>query len=93
METQNPRIADRPNAEDLAQRLSIAALHQWKESFRGMIAFPAAMALSTAATAMFMASVVERAFDMIDGTLVDVGRRLRDDPDHRFEPRVEARPS
>jgi hypothetical protein len=42
------------SSDDLAQRLSVAALHQWREGFRGMIAFPA-VALSTAATAMFVA--------------------------------------
>jgi hypothetical protein len=37
---------------------------------------------------------VDRAFEMIDGTLVEVGRRLREDPDHRFDEKSpEARPS
>jgi len=90
MDTQNPRNANEQR-EDLAQRLSVAALHQWKESLRGAIAFPAAIALSTAATAMFLASAIDRMFDMVDGTLIDVGKRLRD-PDQR-ESRTELRPS
>jgi hypothetical protein len=86
---------DKTRHDDLAQRLSLAALQQWKEGFQGLIALPAAAALSTAATAMFMASVVQRAFEMIDHTIVNIGHKVGDESERRFDGRTtsEARPS
>lgn len=77
----------RARNEETAQRLALVAVRKWESALTGLIALPAAAALTTAATAMFAASLLERAFDMFEGTLADVGRRVGDDFDAHGEPR------
>lgn len=79
----------RPRArnEETAQRLALVAVRNWERALTGVIAIPAAAALTTAATAMFAASLLERAFEMFEGTIADVGRRVGDDFDAHGEPR------
>ena len=79
----------RPRArnEETAQRLALVAMRNWERALTGLVALPAAAALTTAATAMFAASLLERAFEMIEGTVADVGRRVGDDFDAHGDPR------
>jgi len=79
----------RPRArnEETAQRLALVAVRKWESALTGLIALPAAAALTTAATAMFAASLLERAFEMLEGTVADVGRRVSDEYDAHGEPR------
>jgi hypothetical protein len=79
--------APRARNEETAQRLALVAVRKWESALTGIIAIPAAAALSTAATAMFAASLLERAFEMFEGTLADVGRRVSDEYDAHGEPR------
>jgi hypothetical protein len=79
----------RPRArnEETAQRLALVAVRKWESALTGLIALPAAAALTTAATAMFAASLLERAFEMLEGTVADVGRRVGDEYDAHGDPR------
>jgi hypothetical protein len=78
-----PRVRN----EETAQRLALVAVRKWESALTGLIALPAAAALTGAATAMFAASLMERAFEMFEGTIADVGRRVSDEYDAHGEPR------
>ena len=58
------------------QRLALASLRQWEKALSGVVAVPAALALSTAACATFAASLVEGAFEILDSSLSDIGKRV-----------------
>ena len=78
-----PRIRN----EETAQRLALVAMRNWERALTGIVAIPAAAALTTAATALFAASLLERAFEMFEGSVADIGRRVGDDFDAHGEPR------
>ena len=82
--------------ESTARRLSLVALRNWESALKGLVALPAAMALSTAAGALFTLALVERAFEMTELGLADVGKRMSAaDFDAHGNPReaLQARPS
>jgi hypothetical protein len=62
-------------------------MRNWEKALTGVVALPAAAALSTAATVLFAVSILERTFEMIEKTLSDVGQRVGDEFDANGEPR------
>jgi hypothetical protein len=77
----------RERTQDTAQRLSLIAMRNWEKALTGVVALPAAAALSTAATVLFAVSILERSFEMIESTLADMGRRVGEDFDAHGEAR------
>jgi hypothetical protein len=77
----------RMRTEDTAQRLSLVAIRSWEKAITGVVAIPAALALSTAAGVLFATSLIEHGFEMFELALSDVGRRVSDDFDAHGEPR------
>ena len=71
------------------QRLALAALRQWEKALGGMVAVPAALALTTASFAMFTTSLVEGAFEILDASLSDIGRRVGQEFDATGERRTD----
>jgi hypothetical protein len=71
----------RERTQETAQRLSLIAIRNWEKSLTGIVAFPAAVALSTSAAVLFGVSIIESAFGLIEQTLSDVGRRVGEDFD------------
>src|SRR5580700_5708970 len=71
----------RERTQDTAQRLSLIAMRNWEKALTGVVAVPAAAALTTAATVLFAVSLLERSFELIESTLVDMGRRVGEDFD------------
>ena len=62
--------------ESTARRLSLDALRNWECALKGLVSLPAALALTTAAGALFTLALVERAFEMTELGLADVGKRM-----------------
>jgi hypothetical protein len=77
----------RERTQETAQRLSLIAMRNWEKALTGMLALPAAAALTTGATVLFAVSILERTFEMVETTLADVGRRVGEDFDSHGEPR------
>jgi hypothetical protein len=71
----------RERTQETAQRLSLIAMRNWEKALTGIIALPAAAALSTAASVLFATSILERTFETIEGALSDIGRRVGEDFD------------
>ena len=76
----------RERTQETAQRLSLIALRNWEKALTGVLALPAAAALSTGATVLFAVSILERTFELFETTLADVGRRVGEDFDSHGEP-------
>jgi hypothetical protein len=79
--------AHRIQTQSTAQELTVLALRQWEKAAAGLFALPAAAALGAAATVLHAASVFERAFELFEGSVVEVGRRIDLDIDGVGEPR------
>jgi hypothetical protein len=77
----------RERTQETAQRLSLIAMRNWEKALTGVLALPAAAALTTSATVLFAVSILERTFEMVESTLADVGRRVGEDFDSHGEPR------
>ena len=77
----------RERTQETAQRLSLIAMRNWEKALTGVVALPAAAALSTAATVLFATSILERTFETIEAALADIGRRVGEDFDAAGEPR------
>jgi hypothetical protein len=77
----------RERTQDTAQRLSLIAMRNWEKALTGVVALPAAAALTTAANVLFAVSILERTFEMIESTLADMGRRVGEDFDAHGETR------
>jgi hypothetical protein len=84
----------RERTQETAQRLSLIAMRNWEKALTGIVALPAAAALSTAATVLFAVSLVERTFEMVESTLSDMGSRVGEEFDaHGDVRRSDERPS
>ncbi len=81
----------RDRTEHTAQRLSLIAMRNWEKGLTGLVALPAAVALTTGATMMFALSILERTFEMVESTVADIGNRVGADFDAHGEPREAAR--
>jgi hypothetical protein len=78
----------------LAHQLSSVALRQWERALTGVVALPAAAALGMAATAMYGAALIERAFEVFESAIGEIGRSIGQDDVHHRErvgERAEAR--
>jgi hypothetical protein len=63
--------------EMIARNLSHEAMSQWQKAVNGILAFPAAIALSTAANALFMAAFIERGFEAFQASAEAMGREFQ----------------
>ena len=77
----------RERTQETAQRLSLIAMRNWEKALTGVLALPAAAALTAGASVLFAVAILERTFEMAESTLADVGRRVGDDFDAHGEPR------
>jgi hypothetical protein len=68
--------ADRTRTAQLAHHLSSVAMRQWERALTGIIALPAATALSVAACAMFTVAMTERAFEVLESAIGEIGRSV-----------------
>jgi len=66
----------RERTEHTAQRLSLIAMRNWEKGLTGVVALPAAVALTTGAGVLFAVSIIERTFEMLESTVADIGRRV-----------------
>jgi hypothetical protein len=80
---------ERAHTAQLANHLSSVALRQWEKSLTGIVALPAAAALGIAATATYGVAFLERAFEVFETAISEVGRTVADA--HRDETMVEHR--
>jgi hypothetical protein len=80
-------IRVRERTEETAQRLALIAMRNWEKGLSGVVVIPAAVALTTAAAALFAVTILERTFETIESALSDMGRRVGDDFDAQGEPR------
>jgi hypothetical protein len=76
----------RERTQETAQRLSLIAIRNWEKALTGVLAVPAAAALTTSAAVLFGVSILERTFEMFESTLADVGRRVGEDFDAHGDP-------
>jgi hypothetical protein len=77
----------RERTQETAQRLSLIAMRNWEKALTGVLALPAAAALTAGASVLFAVAILERTFEMAESTFADVGRRVSDDFDAHGEPR------
>jgi|SRR5580700_8721288 hypothetical protein len=75
---------ERVRTAHLAHHLSSVALRQWERALTGVVAIPAAAALGTAAVAMYGAALIERAFEVLESAIREIGRSIeQEDVNHR----------
>jgi hypothetical protein len=70
------RAIERDRTAHLANNLSSVAVQQWEKTLTGILAFPAAVALGTAASVMYGVALVERGFGVFESAVTEVGRSL-----------------
>jgi hypothetical protein len=64
-----------------AHQMVLLAARQWEQAARGLLAVPSAIAMTTAAGAMFVTSIVERSFELVEMATIEVGKRAGGDHD------------
>jgi hypothetical protein len=84
-------LRQRDRNEDTAHRMVLLAVRQWERAIGGLIAIPSAIAVSSAAGAMLVSSLIERSFEILERTASDVGRRVGEDFDAHGDPRINVR--
>jgi hypothetical protein len=65
-------------AESLAATLSREATRQWQRAIEGVLAVPAAIALSTAARTLYIAAFIERGFEIFQRSAESIRRETRE---------------
>ena len=60
----------------MARQLSHEAMGQWEKALSGVLAIPAAVALSTAANALYVASFIERGFEAFQASAESIQREI-----------------
>jgi hypothetical protein len=63
--------------ESMARDLSREAMGQWQKAVNGVLALPAAIALSTAANTLFIAAFIERGFEAFQASAEAMGREFQ----------------
>lgn len=63
--------------EEIARNLSREAMSQWQKAINGVLALPAAIALSAAANTLFVAAFIERGFEAFQASAEAMGRELQ----------------
>ena len=81
----------RVRTQETVQTLSVSAMRQWEKALTGLVALPAAAALSTAAVTLLAASLVERTFEVLENTVAGVGRGVGWDHEVRGDHRDDGR--
>jgi hypothetical protein len=71
----------RVQTQQTAQQLSVVAMRQWEKATAGAFALPAALALSSAATVMHVAAALERIFELVESSVVEIGRTVEREVD------------
>ena len=67
---------ERMRTAQLAHHLSSLALRQGERAMTGVVALPGATALGIAATAMYTVAVVERAFEVVESAIGEIGKSI-----------------
>ena len=73
------RTLERARTAELAHHLSTVALRQWEKALTGIVAFPSAAALGVAASATYGVAMLERAFEIFESAVGEIGRTLSHD--------------
>jgi len=63
--------------ELIAHNLSREAMGQWQKAVTGVLALPAAIALSAAANTLFVAAFIERGFEAFQASAEAMGREFQ----------------
>jgi hypothetical protein len=63
--------------EMIARNLSHEAMGQWQKAVNGVLALPAAIALSAAANTLFVAAFIERGFEAFQASAEAMGREFQ----------------
>jgi len=63
--------------ETIARNLSREAMAQWQKAINGVLAMPAALALTAAANSLFIAAFIERGFEVFQSSAEAMGRELQ----------------
>jgi hypothetical protein len=63
--------------EMIAHNLSREAMGQWQKAVNGVLALPAAIALSAAANTLFIAAFIERGFEAFQASAEAMGREFQ----------------
>jgi hypothetical protein len=71
--------ADRVHAAQLAHHLSSVAMRQWEKALTGILSLPAAAALTMAAGSAYAMAMTERAFEVLESALGEIGRSVQGD--------------
>jgi hypothetical protein len=74
---------ERQEKEELARRLSREASSQWQKAIEGLVAWPAAVTLGVAASALYVAGFLARGFEVFSQASRDVRRNLDESRDDR----------
>lgn len=70
---------ERARTAEMAHQLSSIALRQCEKALTGVVALPAAAALSVAATATYCVALLERGFEVFESAIGEVGRSVASD--------------
>jgi hypothetical protein len=68
--------------EEIARQLSREAIGQWEKAIGGVLALPAAVALSTAANTLFVAAFIERGFEAFQASAQALSREVENQLRH-----------
>lgn len=79
--------------QNTAHRMAHMAVRQWEQAARGLLAIPSAVAMTTAAGAMLVTSVVERTFEVVEVAVAEIGRSFGSDLDAQGDRRPVVRPN
>jgi hypothetical protein len=71
--------AERADTARIAQNLSVVAFRQWEKALTGLFSFPAAITLGAAATALYTTAFLERAFELFELSVSDIGSSVARD--------------
>ena len=63
----------RQETSRVAQQLSMVAFRNWEKAITGLLAIPTAMTAGTAAAALYATVLVERAFEMVESSMAEIG--------------------
>jgi hypothetical protein len=83
--TSKTRMFERTRTTVMAHHLSASAMRQWERALTGIVALPAAAALTTAATAIYAAALLERTFEMLEASFAEIGRHAAREDEEAHE--------
>ncbi len=77
MTNQATEIEERQRVEELARALSQQSVREWQRAVEGLVALPAAIVTSAAATTLYAVGFVARGFEMFTLMAQEQGREAR----------------